>query len=114
MAVLRQKFCHVGMTGKREPIEAVNKIGRRVYGERAIPLLGKEGWTRHQENAAKPPLMERTGWSITSHVATIDSGTWLVSDHPVCAASEATRLFLTSAATPPYKGGEYARSRLVV
>jgi hypothetical protein len=25
-----------------------------------------EGWTRHQENIAKPPLMERTGWSLTS------------------------------------------------
>src|SRR4030095_309197 len=23
---------------------------------------GQEGWTRHQENIAKLPLMERTGW----------------------------------------------------
>jgi len=29
----------------------------------AIPLLIQEGWTRHQEEAAKPPLTERTGWS---------------------------------------------------
>ncbi|HYR41813.1 MAG TPA: tetratricopeptide repeat protein [Terriglobia bacterium] len=28
----------------------------------------EEGWTRHQEDAAKPPLMERTGWSLTSQV----------------------------------------------
>src|SRR5215475_12865311 len=30
---------------------------------RATPLLIQEGWTRHQEEAAKPPLTERTGWS---------------------------------------------------
>src|SRR5215467_8259228 len=29
----------------------------------AIPLLIQEGWTRHQEEVAKPPLTERTGWS---------------------------------------------------
>src|SRR5262252_942829 len=29
----------------------------------AIPLLYQEGWTRHQEEVAKPPLTERTGWS---------------------------------------------------
>src|SRR5262245_2430569 len=29
----------------------------------------EEGWTRHQEKVAKPPLMERTGWSITIYVA---------------------------------------------
>jgi hypothetical protein len=29
----------------------------------------EEGWTRHQENIAKPPLMERTGWSIRENVS---------------------------------------------
>src|SRR5215475_7441021 len=29
----------------------------------ATPLLIQEGWTRHQQEAAKPPLTERTGWS---------------------------------------------------
>src|SRR5262249_7172685 len=29
-----------------------------------VPSLVKEGWTRHQKNAAKPPLMERTGWFV--------------------------------------------------
>src|SRR5215510_14499706 len=80
----------------------------------AIPLLAKEGWTRHQENVAKPPLMERTGWSLTSQVSESVFATWLVSDHPVCADSVATRLFLTSAATPPLQGGESARSRFAV
>jgi prepilin-type N-terminal cleavage/methylation domain-containing protein len=32
-----------------------------------------------------------------------------VSDHPVCAAKEALRSFLTGAATPPYEGGDYTR-----
>src|SRR5437867_1236804 len=31
------------------------------------------------------------------------------SDHPVCAASVASRLFISCAATPPVPGGEYAR-----
>src|SRR5437660_10409268 len=26
--------------------------------------LGQEGWTRHQENGAKPPLKARPGWSV--------------------------------------------------
>src|SRR6266566_4731030 len=36
---------------------------------RDTPLLPEEGWTRHQENIAKPPLKERTGWSLTSHIS---------------------------------------------
>src|SRR5438270_14096596 len=39
-------------------------------------------------------LMERTGWSLTSYVA--------LSDHPVCGASVAARLFIDAAATPPF------------
>jgi len=29
-----------------------------------VPIAppGQEGWTRHQENVAKHPIMERTGW----------------------------------------------------
>src|SRR4029450_6835582 len=72
-----------------------------------IPLLAKEGWTRHQENIAKHPLKERTGWSLISHILTMHSETWLVSDHPVCAASVASRFFLYGAATPPSQGGEW-------
>ena len=30
---------------------------------RPIPLLAKEGWLRHQENAAKQPKLAQTGWS---------------------------------------------------
>src|SRR3989449_6577182 len=40
-----------------------NQICRIGSGE-GIPLLGQEGWTRHQEDAAKPPLKARPGWSV--------------------------------------------------
>src|SRR5262245_9971267 len=33
----------------------------------------------------------------------------LFTNHPVCAAKEATRHFINGAATPPVKGGEWAR-----
>lgn len=36
---------------------------------RKIPLLTEEGWTRHQENVAKPPFVERTGWSLARNVS---------------------------------------------
>src|SRR5437867_11362034 len=31
-------------------------------------------------------------------------------DHPVCGASEASRLFINAAATPPFQGGECVRT----
>jgi len=42
-------------------------------------------------------LLERTGWSITETAS--------APDHPVCAAAEASRLFVTGAATPPHEEG---------
>src|SRR6266850_1048003 len=39
-----------------------NQICRIGSGE-GIPLLGQEGWTRPQD-AAKPPLKARPGWSV--------------------------------------------------
>src|SRR6266481_9447325 len=69
----------------------------------------EEGWTRHQEDAAKPPFMERTGWSLTNHVAECVLEPWLVSDHPVCGASVASRLFIDAAATPPQEEGNAPR-----
>src|SRR6267142_5280213 len=67
-----------------------------------VPLLGQEGWTRHQENAAKPSLKGAAG--VVSSAKTSARR----SDHPVCAASERD-LFLNGAATPPVPGGEYPR-----
>src|SRR5438876_11982685 len=34
-------------------------------------------------------------------------------DHPVCGASEASRLFIDAAATPPFQGGECVRTETV-
>src|SRR5215468_8865192 len=51
----------------------------------------EEGWTRHQENFAKPPFKERTGWSLTTKQSR-------VSDHPVCSFG---------AAVPSSRGGDY-------
>jgi hypothetical protein len=34
----------------------------------AIPLLERRGGRDIKKNGAKPPLMERTGWSLTRHV----------------------------------------------
>jgi hypothetical protein len=67
------------------------------------PLLKEEGWLRHQENAAKPPLKAQTGWSVRHNVSRSDISQ---NDHPVCAAAVASRLFLNGAATPPVSGGE--------
>src|SRR5205085_7726844 len=64
-----------------------------------IPLLTEEGWTRHQENVAKPPLVERTGWSLTGNVSECAFELCLVSDHPVCSASVASQHLLL--AQPP-------------
>src|SRR6266446_2004962 len=47
-----------------------------------VPLLGQEGWLRHQENAAKPPYEGADGVVIMVYVCVETlSGT----DHPVCA-----------------------------
>jgi hypothetical protein len=46
--------------------------------EEGVPLLGQEGWTRHQENTAKPPLKGADG--------VVSPGKCLTTDHPVCAA----------------------------
>src|SRR5262249_23647011 len=40
----------------------LNRSLRKYSGESHSPPQ-REGWTRHQEEVAKPPLMERTGWS---------------------------------------------------
>src|SRR5437762_647948 len=62
----------------------------------AIPLLAKEGWR------------EAPGWSLTPKGFEMRFETWRVSDHPVSAASEASRHFLSGRATPPSQGGECA------
>src|SRR5215831_10336988 len=44
--------------GKRVGVVDWNRVSgmNRKCWRKPIPLLVQEGWTRHQENAAKPPL----------------------------------------------------------
>src|SRR6266404_4975834 len=71
---------------------------------KGVPLLGEEGWLRHQEDAAKPPYEGADGVVSPGERYNVNM---YHNDHPVCAASEASRLFLTGAATPPVPGGEH-------
>src|SRR6266404_3839762 len=71
---------------------------------KGVPLLGEEGWLRHQEDAAKPPYEGADGVVSPGQRYNVN---FYPNDHPVCAASEASRLFLTGAATPPVPGGEH-------
>src|SRR5215470_12903952 len=64
---------------------------------RDTPLLVRRGGRDLKKNVAEPPLKKRTGWSLTQTVS--------VSDHPACAASVASRHFITGAATPPHEEG---------
>jgi hypothetical protein len=47
----------------------------------------------------------RTGWSLTHLLSKRILEVGLVSDHPVCGASVASRLFINAAATPPHEEG---------
>src|SRR5437867_1606488 len=70
---------------------------RNTVQEKLFPSLDKEGWTRPQENIAKRPCWERTGW----FVQTTDNR-WLEPTTPSARAKVASRNLLDRAATPPY------------
>jgi len=59
-----------------------------------IPLLVRRGGRDIKKNGAKPLYFGADG--VVAHKPRC-----VVSDHPVCAASVASRYFLTGAATPP-------------
>ena len=65
--------------------------------DKQLPSSVRRGGRDIKKNAAKPPLMERTGWSLLETVS--------VSDHPVCAAAEASRNLFDGAATAPREEG---------
>src|SRR6266513_2952681 len=67
----------------------------------SIPLLEKEGWTRHQE---MDPF--RNGAAGVVSPARCQASTFRRTDHPVCGASVASQLSIDAAATPPFQGGE--------
>src|SRR5262245_45488754 len=76
-----------------------------VWVRRSNPLLSRRGGRDTKKNAAKPPLLERTGWSLTRQTLKCVLEVWFASDHPVCAASVPSRHFITGTATPPLEEG---------
>src|SRR6476646_7662447 len=79
---------------------------RDTVEEKVFPSLDKEGWPRPQENIAKPPLRERTGW----FVQTTDNRR-LEPTTPSARANEASRNLLDRAATPPYPRSSLCRKK---
>src|SRR5437879_988580 len=76
---------------------------RGLFG---IVLLAKEGWPRHQKNGPVPNRRGRGGRSrVTFRNAFFKH--LRVSDHPVCGASVASRLFIDAAATLLTRGSTY-------
>ena len=58
----------------------------------------EEGWTRHQERCREASSIGADG--VVAHKPRFG-----VSNHPVCAATVASRHFVTGAATPPHEEG---------
>ena len=83
--------------------------------ETDIPLLFKEGWTRPQENIAKPPLWERTGWLVQTTANRWLEPTFLkaaryraCASRPSARANVASRNLLDRAAALLIQAGEFA------
>src|SRR5207244_8728536 len=70
------------------------------------PCEGGGGVTKEWSRSEKA----RMGWSLASHASQRVLTHLRVSDHPVCGASVASRLFINAAATPPLQGGECLHS----
>ena len=77
---------------------------------------------RDQENIAKQPCSRRRGGAERKPDRALPqekigeilrSEEFRRTDHPVCGASEASRLFINAAATPPFQGGECQKSPLL-
>jgi len=73
-----------------------------VLQDKGVPLLEQEGWTRHQENAAKHPLKGADG--------VVSSGKYLENDHPRLRRF-GTGTFLNGAASHPFQGGNTQLSK---
>src|SRR5438105_15085779 len=79
----------------------------RLNNAGIFPSLPRRGgraikkWSRSEK--------ARTGWSLASDVSECVLKHLRVSDHPVCGASVASRLFSDAAATPPHEEGNAHR-----
>src|SRR6266446_1962779 len=72
--------------------------------DRVFPSSERRGSCAIKKMLRSLLIKAQTGWSVPDNVTT---STFTIMTHPVCAASEASRLFLTGAATPPVPGGEH-------
>src|SRR5438132_10146225 len=91
-----------------QPAVRCGRIRRLVRrGGRDIKKMARSHLcAKRKRDSAQHQITEGTGWSLTNHVAECVLEPWLVSDHPVCGASVASRLFIDAAATPSSRGGE--------
>jgi len=72
-----------------------------------IPLLREEGGRDIKTNGAKPPYLERTGWSIYQNVS--ESGFPSSLTTPSARNKDASRNFHDRASTPPHEEGNVPR-----
>src|SRR6266581_3866671 len=70
------------------------------YGRAYSPPC--EGGVSAPSKNGSVPKTARTGWSLTSDVSKCVLKHWLVSDHPVCGASVASRLFISCRSHPSF------------
>ena len=83
----------IGCQAKRRADSELSRTWK-VSSERKLPSSAEEGWPRHQANAAKPPLMERTRWCWSRNHS-------VGQHHSVCAGYGGSAAFLDRAATSP-------------
>ena len=77
--------------------EGVNELQGRVF-----PSSERRGGCAIKKMLRSLLMKAQTGWSVPDNVST---STFTIMTHPVCAASEASRLFLTGAATLLFQEG---------
>ncbi len=76
---------------------------KKRIGGNQTPILGQEGWTRHQEKYREASFDGADGVVVQDQTEMFLN----LNNHPVCAVSDADALFLTGAATPPGQEGRW-------
>src|SRR5215470_11455851 len=78
------------------------------FGQATFPSSVRRGGRDIKKNGAKPPYLERTGWSLTSHVAGMHSENLRCERPPRLRRFGGFATFFYCAATPPHRGGDYS------
>ena len=92
--------CHPapGRRPRAQALDTVDRDRRAVFGRKHV--------NRHPVSGIQGPFGPQTGEIFRPEE-------FRRTDHPVCVASEASRLFINAAATPPFQGGECVRTETV-